>query len=93
MGAPKKYIEKRVTFTFRALPDEWKLFNVLMTLKDDTPTDFFTRALRTALEENDSLLYSAKQAMATRGDELPEEVQQAMGRAEAVEKMRKKGGA
>jgi hypothetical protein len=63
MGAPKKYTEKRVTFTFRALPDEWKLFTILMTLKDDTPTDFFTRAVRAALEENAALLHSAKQAV------------------------------
>jgi hypothetical protein len=71
MGAPKKYTEKRVTFTFRALPEEWKLFTVLMTLKDDTPTDFFTRAMRTALEEDDSLLVSAKQAMEAAKKEAP----------------------
>jgi hypothetical protein len=52
-----------VTYTFRALPEEWRLFNILLTLKEDTPMEFFTRAMRKALEENKELVNIAIQAV------------------------------
>jgi hypothetical protein len=57
------------TFTFRADPAKWKDLNLILTLKEKTPTEFFTSAMEKLLEENRTLLDSVLHAIKSANQE------------------------
>jgi len=64
MAGVKKY-KAPTSFSFRAESDEWADFVKILMLEDDTPTAFFTRAMREHLKEGRTLLDSVRQAVET----------------------------
>ena len=67
MAAPKKY-QNPYSFSFQAERQEWKDFTLALQLEENTPTAFFTAAMREYVQRKKSLIYTVRQVVKTEQD-------------------------
>lgn len=59
MAPPKKYKGETVMYSYRSETEKWRIFNALLSLRGETPTDIFTKTVDEYIEEHKHLLGTA----------------------------------